>query len=281
MRRTVALVAALAALVLTGCSGSDEPSSAPSPSGSPTSPSTSPASPTSAPATVPPAPLERACYALSYDEAVAPTTSEDRVSCKQPHTAVTYAVGAVDALVDGHLLAVDSDRVQAQVASTCPGRFADFVGGTVDDRRLSMLRPVWFTPTVEESDAGATWYRCDAVALATDGKLAPLAGPVEGVLDTEEGQDRYGMCGTAQPGTQDFQRVVCSQEHSWRAIAVVPFPAGDYPGEAKVKEAGQSPCQDAGAAAAADSLDYEWGYEWPTAEQWRDGQTFGRCWAPD
>ena len=32
---------------------------------------------------------------------------------------------------------------------------ASFLGGTVDDLRLSMLRAVWFTPTVEESDAGA------------------------------------------------------------------------------------------------------------------------------
>ena len=28
-----------------------------------------------------------------------------------------------------------------------------------------MLRTVWFTPSVEESDAGANWYRCDVVAL--------------------------------------------------------------------------------------------------------------------
>ena len=32
---------------------------------------------------------------------------------------------------------------------------------------------------------------------------------------------------------------------------------------------------------AEDALDYEWGYEWPTAEQWAAGQTYGRCWAPD
>ena len=59
------------------------------------------------------------------------------------------------------------------------------------------------------------------------------------------------MCGTDQPGTRDFERVVCSQGPlPWRAIAVVPFPAGDYPGEQKVREAGQSPCQDAGASVA-------------------------------
>ncbi len=39
-------------------------------------------------------------------------------------------------------------------------------------------------------------------------------------------------------------------------------------------------CENAGAAVADDALDYEWGYEWPTKEQWKQGQTFGRCWAP-
>ena len=272
---TLAL-AALALGSLVGCSGgSDEPAAAPSTSASPSATVPPPR------ATEPAVPLERACYRLTYDEAIAPTTEVERVSCTAAHTALTYAVGTLDTVVDGHLLAVDSDRVQAQVASSCPPRFATFVGGTVEDRRLSMLRPVWFTPTVEESDAGSRWYRCDVVALAADGELAPLAGPVEDVLGTQEGQDRYGMCGTAAPGSAGFQRVICSQEHSWRAIAVVPLPAGEYPGEQKVRAAGQSTCKDAGAVAASDSLDYQWGYEWPTAQQWEDGQTFGRCWAPD
>ena len=89
------------------------------------------------------------------------------------------------------------------------------------------------------------------------------------------------MCGTAEPGTPDFARVICSSEHTWRAISVVPFNGPTYPGEAEVRAAGQEPCQDAGAAAADDSLDYQWGYEWPTPEQWEAGQHYGRCWAPD
>jgi hypothetical protein len=276
--RLVAALLLAASAVLTGCSGGDEPASEPTPSAS----ASASASRTPPPrATRPAAPKERACYALSYDDAVAPTTSAEPVPCDRRHTTVTYAVGELDAVVDGHLLAVDSDRVQEQVATTCPDRFAPFVGGTLEDRRLSMLRPVWFTPTVEESDAGASWYRCDVVALGADGELAPLTGPVAGALATPEGRDRFGMCGTAEPGTPRFSRVVCSRDHSWRAIAVVPFEDGAYPGEQKVRDAGQSPCQDAGASVASDTLAYEWGYEWPSAQQWKAGQTFGRCWAPD
>ena len=133
-------------------------------------------------------------------------------------------------MLDGHLIAVDSSRVQDQVATSCPEQFARFVGGTEDERRLSMLRTVWFTPTVEESDTGANWYRCDVIALAADEQLAPLTGILQGVLTRSDGRDRYAMCGTAEPGTPEFSRVICSAEHSWRAIATVPFEEGKYPG---------------------------------------------------
>ncbi len=272
MTRSLAVL--LLAAALSACSGGGEPAAEPSTSVSP-SPS---APPTATPA---PVPAEHACYLLAYDVAVAPTVEQDPVDCGRRHTSMTFAVGRLDTLVDGHLLAVDAERVQAQVAAACPARLSAFVGGTRADLRLSMLRTVWFTPSVEESDTGASWFRCDVVALAAEGELAPLTGRLAGVLDAPAGRARYGMCGTAEPGTQGFERVVCSADHSWRAIAVVPLPAARYPGADRVRRAGEDPCRDAGAAAADSSLDYEWGYEWPTAEQWAAGQHYGRCWAPD
>ena len=259
--------------VLTGCSA-DDPSSAPTPvTGSPTAPLPS--------ATPVPAPPKAACYRLDYDAAVAPTHDGKPVDCQDAHTSMTIAVGPLDAVVDGHLLAVDSRHVQEQVAATCTNRFADFVGGSPEDQRLSMLRTVWFTPTVEQSDAGASWHRCDVIAVAADERLAPLTGPLDGVLDDPEGRDRYGMCGTAEPGTEEFARVICSSAHSWRAIATVPFPDGPYPGEDQVRAAGEEPCQDAARSVAADTLDFQWGYEWPVRDQWDAGQHYGLCWAPD
>jgi hypothetical protein len=150
-------------LALTGCSSggaqrgdADDAATAPSSSSSssPSSPSSDPSSsegssaPSAAAVRVPEA---GACYRLGYDQAVAPTASGAPVRCAGPHTAVTYAVGSLDVVVDGHLLAVDSRRVQEQVARTCPDRLAGFLGGSTDALRLSMLRSVWFTPTVAES----------------------------------------------------------------------------------------------------------------------------------
>ena len=40
--------------------------------------------------------------------------------CSERHTAQTIHVGRLDTVVDGHALAVDSDRVLHQLATTCP-----------------------------------------------------------------------------------------------------------------------------------------------------------------
>jgi hypothetical protein len=256
-----------------GCSGDDK-----KPAAAPTT-----AEPTPPPTAGPPpeAPPDGACYRLSFRQALAPTNRTAPTPCKESHTSETYAVGRLDTLVQGHLLAVDSERVQRQVAETCPAALTRYLGGDQAALRLSMFRPVWFTPSVAQSDRGADWYRCDVVIVAGDKELAEPTTTLEGALADDAVRDRYAMCGTAAPDADDFERVICGAEHSWRAIEIVPYEPGDYPGEAAVKERLASPCEDAGLDAAADPLDYQWGYEYPTQEQWDMGQTWGLCWAPD
>lgn len=267
------------ALLATACTGGGTPDAAPPPTTIPPSAGSSPTKPPTA--TEAPAPEDGACHRLTFDEALSPTAGLGTVSCKKRHTAETYAVGTVDNLADGHLLAIDSEQVQQQVATTCPQSLSRAVGGSLEALRLSMLRAVWFTPTVEESDAGSDWYRCDVVALAGSDRLSTVRESLVGVLSTPQGRDTYGMCGTAGPDDADFERVPCADPHSWRAFSVIDLPDGDYPGRAAVSSAGQEPCRDAAAAIADDALDYEWGFEGPDRDQWAAGQTFVRCWAPD
>nr|WP_246283943.1 septum formation family protein [Nocardioides perillae] len=289
----LAAVAAVAAVVLGaialsgGGAGTDAPDggsagSGASPSGA--SPEAGDAGAAGSAATgdapVAPRPATGACYALTYAEAVAATTEAAPVACRGDHTARTVAVGALPLVVDGHLLAVDSARARAAPAQRCPDRVADFLGGSRDDLRLSMLRAVWFSPTLAQADRGADWFRCDVVALAGDEQLAPLEGRLAGVLARPAGA-AYAVCGTAEPGTAGFERVVCSRPHRWRAVSVVELDGRRYPGEAAVREAGQAPCEAAGRAEAADPLDFRWGWEWPTRAQWEAGTTWGLCWVPD
>lgn len=273
-------------LVATGCSpGSETPTSSPS---APTSTSTSTSASTSAsPAesstrtpTPPPAPKVGSCYRLSYEQAVAPTARVPTVRCRDDHFAETFHVGRLERVVDGRLLAVDSRQLQEQVSTACPGLLPGHVGGTEEQRRLSMLGSVWFTPTLRQSDSGADWFRCDVVAVARPHELLELPGSLSGALDTEDGRDRFGMCGTAEPGTAGFERVACSLSHSWRALRTVDLPGPDYPGSSAAQRAGEEPCRAAARASAPDPLDFQWGYEFPTAEQWATGQTYGICWAP-
>ena len=269
MRALVAVTVA-SVLLVAGCTADEREPEPPAASSSPR--------PT---ATAVPLPEDGACYRLTFQDALAPSTRADEVPCADEHTSMTYAVGTLDRVVDGHLLAVDSDRVLDRLAERCPDRLADLVGGTLEQARLSMLRPVWFTPTLTEADAGADWFRCDVIAVAGQERLAPLPRRLAGALDTAEGRRTWGMCGTDEPDSESFERVLCSETHAWRAVAVVAFEPGDYPGEDVVRDRGQTPCEDAGRSVADDALNFRWGYEWPTEEQWASGQTYGRCWAPD
>ncbi len=234
-------------------------------------------------AVVPPAPPEAGtCHRLTYAQALDPTVDAGAERCKRPHTSRTIKVGRLDMTAQGHALAVDAARVRRQPAAECATALASYVGGTVEQRRLSMLSTVAFSPTVEASDAGEAWFRCDVVAVVAPEELGRLPFALKGILDRPDGRDRFGMCGTAKPDADDFTRVACSRPHTWRAISTVEVKAGGpgWPGRKAVESAGQEPCAEAARKLADDALNYQWGYEWPTREQWQTGRRHGICWAP-
>jgi hypothetical protein len=273
-RRIGALALSVALAALAACSGGDEPGAARSGADESSSSPSSPAAPLAAPP-------RHSCYDLDFDEAAKPTITAAPVPCSAPHTAVTIQVGTIRPVVDGHLLAVDSDTVQEQVAQRCRARLADHLGGDVETLRLSRLTVVWFTPSLDESDRGALWFRCDLVALAGHDRLARLPRRTRGLLDSDGVLDRFGTCGTASPSSPRFTRVICSARHSWRARATLALPRdARYLGKA-AGAAADSTCHDIDARLAADVLRLKWSFEWPTREQWDAGQRYGYCWTPD
>ncbi len=283
--------AVVAAVVLAGCT-SGEPSTDVPPSGTASSGSPSAASPSDASGAPPPPttlpasarpPRANACYDLDFAEATSPTNTEKPVSCRRPHTSQTFYVGRLDTVVDGHLLAVDSAQAQAQVREACPRRLARYVGGSARDQRLSRLEAVWFSPTLEQSDQGASWFRCDVVGLSRGSRLADLPGrQLKGLLSRPGALDEVGLCGTAEPGSVGFDRVICSEPHSWRAVTTIDMPGGrPYPGAASLRAAGEDTCRDFVRRASGSPEEFRYGWEWPTREQWRDGQRYGFCWAQD
>lgn len=268
--RVLAVAIGVLAAGLAGCSSADPPATR-----------ATTAAPTVAATPSPPPPPRRACYDLELAAASEPTNSAAPVPCAGRHTATTIHVGTVDPVVDGHLLAVDADRVQQQIAARCRARMDAVVGGTEEVRRLSRLTVVWFSPSLADSDRGARWFRCDVVALAGRDRLAALPRSVRGLLDAADALDRFGTCGTTSPAAERFQRVICSQKHTWRAQASVDLPAGaNHLGKA-AGAAADSACRDIATQLAGDSLRLQWSFEWPTRPQWDSGQRYGYCWTPD
>jgi hypothetical protein len=279
------MTAALAcAALLAGCSGS--PSSSPSADTSSSGSCSSSSAPSKAatPAVVPRAPRAKACYRLTAAQLTKPTNASTPVPCSSRHTAQTIYVGTLDTVVDGHSVAVDSATVQRQLSTTCPRKLAAYVGGSATARDLSRFNVVWYSPTLEQSDQGADWFRCDVIAFAGQDQLASLPGTarLQGVLGSSNALDEFGLCGTSAPGARGFQRVICGRNHSWRAIDTIGLPGGARsPGTATVRMAGDSDCKDLAQARSDNSLKYRYGWEWPTREQWDRGQRFGYCWVPD
>jgi hypothetical protein len=269
------LVVPLVTLVAACTSSGDKPASSPSPSGTSTSATTH--------AAVPPAPKPGACYRLTSRELTRPTNASRPVPCSTRHTARTIFVGRLATVVDGHSVSVDSDRVQRQLAATCPRKMAAYVGGSPKSRDLSRFNVVWFSPSLDQADRGASWFRCDLIAFADAERLYPLPGPkrLKGVMGRSEGLGTYGLCGTSAPGTAGFQRVICARPHAWQAFDTVPLRGGRaYPGAAAVRTAGDSVCKSRANARTGDALKFQYGWEWPTREQWLGGQHYGYCWAP-
>ena len=278
----VALVTVLAT-ALAGCSGSPAPKASSSASPGSASASSSPSASAPSLAAIPAAPKPEACYALTLKQLAQPTNDSPAASCSSDHDVQTFYVGTLDTTVDGHNLAIDSPRVQRQLEQTCPRQLGRYLGGSSQTLDLSRFHTVWFSPTLEQSEQGASWFRCDLIAFSHADKLATLPPPkkLKGALASSSALDRFGLCGTAAPGARGFSRVICAEKHSWKAISTIGLAGGRrYPGVAHVRDAGDSACKQQAQARSGNSLKYQYGWEWPTGRQWAGGQHYGFCWVP-
>lgn len=221
-----------------------------------------------------------ACYRLTVTAATSPTNDSKSVRCSSPHDAVTIHVGRLPALGAGTGTA---PRDQQRLAAHCAVELRRFVGGSAEAQRLSRVEAVWFRPTDDQAALGARWYRCDLVALGSSERLLRLPGGLHmrGLLARPNALDTFGLCGTAQPGAQGFDRVACGFKHSWVAISTIGIAGGrTYPGTDTARDAGDDTCASQVRSHTGDSLKFSYGWEIPTKAQWATGQHYGFCWAP-
>jgi hypothetical protein len=271
----VRLLVPLLLLGLAACTSDggrpDEDRAGPTPSASP-----------SATLTMPPRePRVGECRLLTLDDASRTSSDADPVPCRQRHTAVTILVGQI--VFVGGDPQDEAAPVDPEVPARCRRSASRFLGGDPETMTLSRFQVVWFTPTAEEQEAGAGWFHCDVLALDRGDRLLPLPPPerLRGILGRPEALATYGLCGTAAPGEPGFERVACARRHTWVAIGTIPLEGGRrYPGTAAVRRAGDEPCAVLVREEKGFPVEFRYGWEWPTAEQWAAGQRHGFCWAP-
>ena len=179
-----------------------------------------------------PRPKVGECHALSFRQALAVVGRTEPVACRKEHTAQTYFVGRLRLETPaGSTRRVDSDAAQRQARTTCLARLPRHLGVTPRDLRLTMAQAVWFTPSPQRAEAGADWFRCDVVAVASPRRLLQLPRRTQGW----GGAPVVAMCATASPGTKAFRRVACGARHTWLAVSTVDIPGSEAacPGRAR------------------------------------------------
>ncbi len=244
------------------------------------SPEPSATRPAEPPPPPPDAPTVGECRLLTFDDIGSYTDDTKPRPCRRRHTSYAFAIGELpsDVAFDG--VEIDNDAVQRAAAAACRSLFADFVGGTPAIRALARLSPTYFVPEQRGFDLGARWVRCDVVGLLDDATLAPLSPELEGLLDDVGALEEYGVCSQGEPGSAEFVLVMCRTRHDYRAIEAIRLDSADasYPGRDVTAQEGRDQCAELVAERLGVGGGYTFGWTYPSAEDWSEGQRFGFCW---
>lgn len=257
-RYAVALVAALA---LAGCGGQDQPKAQPGTPGS-----DQPSATGTTASSVPPAPREKPlprygmpkpaqCFRATAAQLRSTVSAATPVDCSRQHTTVIAWAGVLKKPLSAQ--APEARRLQVARRSCLPA-FRQAVGGSPDDRAMSLLSWTMFTPSAEQLARGARWVRCDVFAqsgsqlVPLPEKLPLLGGGIPETLRVCQGDD----------GTD----ISCGRPHTYRVEKV--FAVSSYPGPAYQREA-RDRC---------DQLMGPGGYWQPPSRQgWEAGDRYVRC----
>jgi hypothetical protein len=254
-------VALVAALLLAGCGGHDQPTAQPGTSG-PDQPSATATSSASVAPAPPEKPLPRygmprpaQCFRAGAAQLRSTVATARPVDCSRQHTTVVAWAGVVSKPITGQTPAARRLQVAQRM---CLPAFRRAVGGNASDRAMSLLAWTMFTPSAEQLARGARWVRCDVFAQSGS-QLVPLP-------------EKLPLLGSGIPevlrvcqGT-DGADISCGRPHTYRVEKV--FQVSSYPGPAYQRQA-RDRC---------DQLMGPGGYWQPPSRQgWDSGDHFVRC----
>ena len=220
-----------------------------------------------------------ACRQLTPDDIAETSDDSEVVPCRAEHTAETFAVGTFPAEVAKGADHTDPD-LGAYVYQTCSERFEKFLGGDESSVMRSMLTWAWFRPDEDAWEQGARWYRCDVVAGTEDSaELRALPRTAKGLL-TGPPDDEWMMCANGET-VAGSEKVPCSEPHEWRAVTTIKVgrEGEPYPGDRLVEVRSRDFCSDSVGAWMNYPVDYEFGYTYFRAADWKAGNRRSICWA--
>jgi hypothetical protein len=228
-----------------------------------------------------PHPTEGDCHDLTAAESRRPHDSEPPIQCRKPHSTQTYYVGTFSLSIIGDRSPSTADIAEF-VTPRCDRRFVRWVGGDRKSRILTRAHPVWFVPSDRDIRLGARWFRCDLVVSATDDRLTALPRNSENLLASASALDEYGQCSRGSPERSRSDAVVCSKRHSWQAftaIRVRPGRSDGYPSRERLRDA-RDRCRNQARSELDFPLEWKYGWQPPTRDQWAGGLRWGLCWVP-
>ncbi|WP_253945613.1 septum formation family protein [Nocardioides sp. zg-DK7169] len=220
-----------------------------------------------------------ACRVLTPEDVAEPSNATRTVDCEEEvHTAQTFAAGVLpERLADADR---DDEELGAFAYRTCSTAFMEFMGADESLVMRSMLSWAWFRPSEQAWDEGARWYRCDVVGGGDQAKeFLTLPERTEGLLAGRPA-DRWMAC-VEGPTIEDAPRIPCSQEHDWRAVSAIKVgePEDPYPGERMVEVTTRDYCSRWVGAWLEYPVSYDYAYTWFHEAEWEAGNRRSVCWA--
>jgi hypothetical protein len=218
------------------------------------------------------------CRLLTAHDVSQPSNDTAPVSCDQPHTAQTYAVGQLPA--DLAHASYDGADVASYAYRVCSQRFQSYTGADESLAMRTVLSWAWFRPTEAAWKAGARWYRCDVVGGGDQTRTyVDLPARTKGLLSGRP-KDEWMVCaqGASVSGSV---KVPCSQQHDWRAVTTIVLggPDDPYPGDRVVQRRTRDYCSTSVSAWLDYPVDYDFGYSWFHEAEWQAGNRRSVCWA--
>ncbi len=226
-------------------------------------------------ATTPPA--TGRCRMLTPADLQRPSNATATVPCDAPHTAETYASGQLPTVyADADY---DDRRLAGFAFGTCGTSFMEFLGADESLAMRSVLSWTMFRPSEAAWEAGARWYRCDAVGGGpTSTTLIALPDKTRGLL--RKPNDDWLACVKGR-SVDTAPRIPCSERHTFRAVTTIKLggPDDEFPGDEAVAARTRNFCGDSVAAWLGYPARYSYAYTWFPQSDWAAGNRRSVCWA--